>query len=91
MTAVSNDLALWWIVIGISAVVTLCVVILLSLLAAFVGDIDRHVGATAVQLQHVLTNTDTYPEVYETARLVGALGAELQEHNRALASKAGPL
>ena len=39
MTAVSNETALWWIVIAIGVVVAACVVILLSLLAAFVGDI----------------------------------------------------
>lgn len=91
MTAVSNETALWWTVIGIGVIVALCVVVLLSLLVAFVRDIDHHVGATAVQLQHVVTNTSTYPHLHETARLVGALGVELQEHSRALASKAGPL
>ena len=91
MTAVSNEVALWWIFIGIGVVVALCVVILLSLLAAFVRDIDHHVGMAAVQLQYVVSNTGTYPHLHETARLVGALGVELQAHNQVLARRTGPL
>jgi len=84
MTAVSNDTVLWWTVIGICVVVDLCVVVLLSLLTAFVRDIDHHVAVAAVQLQHVVTNTSTYPHVQETAQLISALGVELQAHNRVL-------
>jgi len=91
VSAVNNETILWWIVIGIGVVVVACVVILLSLLTAFVKDIDHHVGIVAVQLQHVLANTSTYPHVQETARLVSALGVELQAHSNALSTATGPL
>lgn len=91
MNPVNTETALWWIVLGIGVVVVVCVVILLSLLAAFVRDIEHHVGVAAVQLQHVLTNTSTYPHVHETARLVGALGAELQAHSKVLSGRTEPL
>ena len=84
MSAVSNETVLWWTVIGIGVVVALCVVVLLSLLTAFVRDIDHHVAVAAVQLQHVVTNTSTYPHGRETARLSNALGVELEAHNRVL-------
>lgn len=91
MTAVSDNTALWWICLGIGLIVALSVVVLLSLLSAFVGDIDRHVGVVAVQLQHIAANTSTSPHLHETARLIGALGDEVGAHVKALSSTTGPL
>lgn len=84
MNAISDNAALWWITIGIALVVTLCVVVLLSLLTAFVRDIDRNVGTVAATLGHVASNTGTVPHLQETVRLVDALGTEVGAHISAL-------
>lgn len=89
MNAVSDTAALWWITIGIALVVTLCVIVLLSLLTAFVRDIDRHVGVVAVALGHVAANTGTVPHLQETVRLIDALGTEVGAHISALSGRAG--
>jgi hypothetical protein len=91
MTAVSDTTALWWICIGIGVVVALCVVVLLSLVSAFVGDIDRHVGLVAVELGHLAANTGAHLHLHETARLIDALGVEVGAHVQALSSKMGTL
>ncbi|KRA27232.1 MULTISPECIES: hypothetical protein [unclassified Nocardioides] len=91
MTAVDNETALWWILIGIGVAVTLCVVVLLSLLSAFVRDIEHNVRAAGAQLGHLANNTGTHPHVHQTAQLISALGVELQAHNAALSRTTGPL
>ncbi len=91
MTATSNGEALWWISIGIGVVVILCVVVLLSLLAAFVRDIDYHVAVVNIQLDHVIANTTTATDLHEAARLIGGLGAELEEQVNAVSSGTGRL
>ncbi len=90
MTAVSDATALWWIGIGIGVVVAACVVVLLSLLTAFVADIDRHVGVVGTALGHVAANTGTVSDLRETGRLIGALETELEAHVRALSTETGP-
>lgn len=89
MTAVNSNNLLWSIMIGSGVVVVLCVVILLSLLSAFVRDIDRHVGAVGEELGHLASNTGTQPHLHTTAELVNTLETEVQAHQRALAGRVG--
>lgn len=84
MNPVSDSTVLWWIAIGIGLVVVVCVIVLLSLLSAFVKDIDERVNVVAVQLINVVGNTGTSPHVHEAARLVEALGVEVGAHVKAL-------
>jgi hypothetical protein len=91
MSATSDVNALWWISIGIGITVVLCVVVLLSLLTAFVNDIDHHVAVVVEEVNHVAANTVTSPDLHEAARLIGALGLELETHVEHLASAAGYL
>lgn len=90
MSAIDDATVLWGTCIGIGVVVALCVVVLLSLLSAFVGDIDRHVSVVAAQLQRVADNTGASPHVHETARLISALGVEVGEHVKTLSRRTGP-
>jgi hypothetical protein len=91
MSGISDVNALWWISIGIGITVVLCVVVLLSLLTAFVNDIDYHVQVVVKEVNHVATNTMTSQDLHEAARLIGALGAELETHVEHLASAEGYL
>jgi hypothetical protein len=90
MAATSDVNALWWISIGIGVTVVLCVIVLLSLLTAFVNDIDHHV-AVVVEVNHVAANTMTSPDLHEAARHIGALGRELETHVQQIASGEGYL
>jgi hypothetical protein len=91
MSATSDVNELWWISIGIGITVVLCVIVLLSLLTAFVNDIDHHVAVVVKEVNHVATNTRTSPDLHEAARLIGALGLELETHVEQLASAEGYL
>jgi hypothetical protein len=91
MAATSDVNALWWISIGIGVTVVLCVMVLLSLLTAFVNDIDRHVAVVVVEVNHVAANTMTSPDLHEAARHIGALGRELETHVQQIASGEGYL
>lgn len=84
MNAISDNLTLWWIAIGIGVVVALCVIVLLSLVSAFVSDIDRNVDVVARGLLHVSGNTGSSPALHDTAGLISALGDELAAHEQAL-------
>lgn len=91
MEAMTNVAALWWIAIGVGVVVVLCVIVLLSLLSAFVGDIDRNVDTVARHILRVKDNTATSPHLHHTAALIEALGVELAAHEHALSTRTGPL
>lgn len=78
MHATSDVNALWWMSIGIGVTVVLCVIVLLSLVTAFVNDIDRHVAVVVQEVTHVSGNTVTSSDLHEAARRIGTLGSELQ-------------
>jgi predicted RecB family endonuclease len=87
----ADQAAAWWISIGIGITVVLCVVVLLSLVTAFVNDIDRHVTVVVAELDHLFDNTATAPDLHEAASLIGALGSELEAHVQSLEEGTGYL
>lgn len=70
----------WWIAVGIALVVIVCVIILLSLLLAFVKDIDRHVTAVETEVLGAASNIGTSPMLTQAADLIGELATELERH-----------
>jgi voltage-gated potassium channel Kch len=91
MHQTSDTAAAWWISIGIGITVVLCVIVLLSLVTAFVNDIDFHVDVVVEEVNHVSNNTVTSPDLHEAARLIGALGVELETHVERLENGTGYL
>jgi ABC-type uncharacterized transport system permease subunit len=70
----------WWIAIGIGLAVTVCVIILLSLLLAFVRDIDRHVTAVEAEIHGTVSHIGASPLLVQTADLIGELATEMERH-----------
>lgn len=91
MDYTSDVSALWWISIGIGVTVVLCVIVLLSLVTAFVNDIDYHASVVVEEVHHVSGNTVTSPDLHEAARLIGSLGAELESQVEKLEQEDGYL
>ena len=91
MNVGSDATVLWWISIGIGVTVVLCVIVLLSLVTAFVNDIDYHVSVVVEEVNHVSGNTVTSVDLHEAARLIGSLGSELEAQVAHLESKDGYL
>ncbi|MDP9073952.1 MAG: hypothetical protein M3N98_07225 [Actinomycetota bacterium] len=81
--------SLWWVAIGIGFVVCLVVIVLLSLLVAFVQDIDRYVASLWTTATTVARNTATTWMLGQTAAATGALRDETARHVQALAEKGG--
>lgn len=74
------DHALWWIAIGVGAVVVLVVIVLLSLLTAFVDDIDVRVADAWDTATRVAANTATTWALQQTGTITGDLRDEVQRH-----------
>ena len=83
-----EDVTMWWISIGMGAVVVVAVIVLLSLLIAFVQDIDRNVKTLWNTATRVARNTATTWMLKQTASATGALKAETARHAQALNSLA---
>jgi len=82
-------LEIWWSALGAGLVVIACVVILLSLLSAFVRDIERHlrdVSSEARRTAQALHHSDL---IGESARLIYDLGTELELQVAVLAREGG--
>lgn len=71
-------LELWWAALGSGLVVIACVVILLSLLVAFVRDIERHLRAAAEQACGIAAQVGAGSLIGESAQLIHDLGSELE-------------
>jgi Na+/H+ antiporter NhaD/arsenite permease-like protein len=79
----------WWITLGMGAVVIIAVIVLLSLLIAFVDDIDvnvREVWDTATRLA---ANTATTWMFQQTTVRTAELDAEVQRHAQLLNAQGG--
>lgn len=76
------DQQFWWIAIGMLLVVVLCVIVLLSLLSSFVGDIAEHVDSVTNEVVGLAHNTSASPLLADAARLIGDLGAEVERNVR---------
>jgi hypothetical protein len=82
------DITMWWIAIGMSFVVVLVVIVLLSLLVSFVTDIDRNVKSLWGMATRVARNTATTWMLQQTASAAAALADETARHAEALSSVA---
>ncbi len=84
-----NQETIWFITLGLAAVVVLVVIILLSLLTGIVRDIDQDVDEVWATAQKVARNTTTTWQLGNTAELTGALRGEVGEHADLFRSKGG--
>ena len=84
-----EHITMWWVSIGIGFVVCLVVIVLLSLLLAFVNDIDRDVKSILDTAGGIAGNTTKIPALAQTAELGGVLRDELGRHAATLGSLRG--
>jgi hypothetical protein len=84
-----EHITMWWVTLGIGLVVTLVVVVLLSLLTAFINDIDRGVNTILETAGGIAGNTGKIPALGQTAELAGVLRDELGRHAAVLGSLRG--
>ncbi len=94
LLAVLNVLALataertmWWIAIGIAAVVLIVVIALLQLLLRFVQDINTNVSDLWETAERVAANTATTWMLGATAQALEQLRNEAAEHERVLEAR----
>lgn len=83
----NGDHILWWIAIGVGFVVVLVVIVLLSLLVAFVNDIDRNVADTWETATRVAANTATTWSLQQVGATTGALRDETRRHEDLLSGR----
>lgn len=83
----SGEITMWWIAIGIAAVVLIVVIALLQLLLRFVGDIDTNVSDLWETAERVAANTATTWMLGATAQGLEELRNEAQEHDRLLEAR----
>ncbi|MGH9070500.1 MAG: hypothetical protein ACRDX8_04890 [Acidimicrobiales bacterium] len=76
----AGDNIAWWIAIGVGAAVVLVVIVLLSLLTAFVKDVDERVEDALDTAGRVAVNTSGTSELVETLNLTNDLKVETQKH-----------
>lgn len=84
-----EHITMWWVTIGIGFVVVLVVIVLLSLLLAFVKDIDNEVTSILDTAGGIARNTHNIPALGQTAELGGVLRDELGRHAAVLGSLRG--
>jgi len=85
----TEHITFWWITLGLGAVVIAVVIVLLSLLVAFVTDIDDNVLDTWNTATTVARNTATTWMLNQTAALSSDLGDEVNLHAQLLSSMGG--
>lgn len=85
----SEHVTLWWITLGLGAVVVVVVIVLLSLLVSLVNDIDRIVAKAWTTATTVARNTATTWMLQRTATKADALHSEVGRHAALLNEKAG--
>ena len=85
----AEHVTFWWITLGMGAVVAAVVVVLLSLLVAFVDDIDRNVADAWATATRVAANTATTWMLDQTAAATGDLRTEIAHHAELLGTKEG--
>lgn len=85
----SEHVNLWWITLGLGAVVIAVVIVLLSMLIALVVDIDRNVLETWETATRVAANTATTWMLNQTATITTDLKTEVGRHAELLAAKGG--
>jgi len=84
-----NQVTIWWVTIGLGAVVVVVVILLLSLLVSIVRDIDRNVTGVWSTATMVARNTTTSWLLGNTADLSDVLRGETKTHAELFRSKGG--
>jgi hypothetical protein len=84
-----QHITMWWITLGMGLVVCLVVIVLLSLLMAFVNDASRNVDRILDTAGGIAGNTSKIPALGQTAELAGVLRDELGRHAAVLGSLRG--
>jgi len=82
-------LEIWWSALGAGLVVIACVVILLSLLYAFVRDIERHLQVASSEARGIAEAIHHSDLIGKSARLIHDLGTELELQVAVLARDGG--
>ncbi|MDQ6837431.1 MAG: hypothetical protein M3137_03585 [Actinomycetota bacterium] len=80
-----QNLNAWWIALGMGVVLTLAVIVLLSLLVAYVNDIDKRVADAWETATRLAANTATTWQLDVTAVATNDLRVEVQRHADLLA------
>ncbi len=80
----SGEITMWWIALGIAAVVLIVVITLLQLLLRFVVDIDTNVSDLWETAERMAANTATTWMLGASAAALEELREELQQHERVL-------
>jgi hypothetical protein len=80
---------IWWSALGAGLVVIASVVILLSLLSAFVHDIERHLRGASREAGGIADAIHGSDLIGEAARLIHNLGTELELQAAVLAREGG--
>jgi len=73
-----SRIELWWAALGAGVVVIVCVVILLTLLSAFVADIDRRLGSAMTETHGAAAQVADSQLITEAAVLIRDLAVELE-------------
>lgn len=81
--------SMWWITLGLGAVVVVVVIVLLSLLVALVSDIEDNVANVWSTATKVARNTATTWMLGQTGVRTGELLAEVNRHAELLTAKTG--
>lgn len=79
-TLSQQNLNFWWITLGMGVVVVGVVIILLSLLVAYVNDIDARVADAWETATRLAANTATTWQLNQTAERTNDLRLEVQRH-----------
>lgn len=87
LTLSQQNLNFWWIALGMGVVVIGVVIVLLSLLVAYVKDIDARVADAWETATRLAANTATTWQLDQTAVATNDLRVEVQRH-AALLTKA---
>lgn len=84
-----EHITMWWVTLGMGAVVAAVVVALLSLLVSLVDDIDRNVKQAWETATRVARNTATTWMLGQTTHLTGDLRMETDRHAQLLTRSNG--
>lgn len=84
-----EHITMWWVTLGLGAVVIIAVIVLLSLLVALVDDIDVNVREVWDTATRVAANTATTWMLQQTTVRTAELDAEVQRHAQLLNAQGG--
>ncbi len=84
-----DHITMWWVTLGLGAVVIIAVIVLLSLLISLVDDIDKNVREAWETATRLAANTATTWMLQQTISRTAELDAEVQRHAQLLNAQGG--